>query len=209
MKVKENLYEKRGRPRKFKAGDITEWNIRAPENLLMELRIFARTRQRSMNDEIMQRLMESLNYRPDMPLIKTVEGQQLQALSRKFYEWITETHPEIPQKPDAESTADESTHAWIDERRVLLPGKTQQYSMRIPENLATELRLMAQINQRSINDEILTRLMHSLHYFTETWVGRDKDITALKVLALSFDKFIREQTESVEEAALPWNKKEK
>lgn len=209
MKVKVNLYERRGRPRKFQPGEITEWNIRAPENLLMELRIFARTRQRSMNDEIMARLMESLNYRSDVPIIKTVEGQQLMALARKFSEWLTETNPEIIVRKDPESTADESTHAWIGDRRTLLPGKTLQYSMRIPENLATEVRVMAQINQRSINDEVLTRLMHSLGYFTESWLGRDRDVTVIKVLAIEFEQFIRLKTEEAEKAALPWNKTEK
>jgi hypothetical protein len=46
---------------------------------------------------------------------------------------------------------------WREGERVLLPGKTTGYSMRIPENLADEIRAMAKVHNRSLNDEMLTR----------------------------------------------------
>ncbi len=45
MKVKEKMWDGRGRPRKFQPGEAVEWRLRAPDNLLMELRICASWQQ--------------------------------------------------------------------------------------------------------------------------------------------------------------------
>ncbi|MDA4818888.1 Arc family DNA-binding protein, partial [Enterobacter hormaechei] len=84
MKVKEKMWEGRGRPRKFQPGEAVEWRLRIPDNLLMELRICARAGKRSVNDEIMARLLLSLNYQPDVPLIKTADAEKLISLAVKF-----------------------------------------------------------------------------------------------------------------------------
>ena len=84
MKVKEKMWDGRGRPRKFRPGEAVEWRLRAPDNLLMELRVCARTGKRSVNDEIIARLLQSLNYQPDVPVIKTAEGERLISLAVKF-----------------------------------------------------------------------------------------------------------------------------
>jgi hypothetical protein len=57
-------WDGRGRPRKFQPGEAVEWRLRAPDNLLMELRICARAGNRSVNEEIIARLLLSLNYQP-------------------------------------------------------------------------------------------------------------------------------------------------
>ncbi len=88
MKVKEKMWDGRGRPRKFQPGEAVEWRLRAPDNLLMELRICARAGNRSVNEEIIARLLLSLNYQPGRPVIKTAEGERLIALAVKFEEWL-------------------------------------------------------------------------------------------------------------------------
>jgi hypothetical protein len=88
MKVKEKMWDGRGRPRKFQPGEAVEWRLRAPDNLLMELRICARAGNRSVNEEIIARLLLSLNYQPGKPVIKTAEGERLIALAVRFEEWL-------------------------------------------------------------------------------------------------------------------------
>ncbi|EAO3075996.1 Arc family DNA-binding protein, partial [Salmonella enterica] len=170
MKVKEKMWDKRGRPRKFQPGEVVEWRLRAPDNLLMELRICARMGKRSINDEIIARLLLSLNYHPDVPLIKTVDGERLISLAVKFENWLSDLFGddgEIEMDERDSNIQPERLWIWRKGERVLLPGKTTGYSMRIPENLAVEIRTMARVHKRSLNDEMLTRLMSTLNYFTE------------------------------------------
>ncbi|EBK9782232.1 Arc family DNA-binding protein [Salmonella enterica] len=209
MKVKEKMWDKRGRPRKFQPGEVVEWRLRAPDNLLMELRICARMGKRSINDEIIARLLLSLNYHPDVPLIKTVDGERLISLAVKFENWLSDLFGD-----DGEIEIDERDcniqpeRLWIWQKgeRVLLPGKTTGYSMRIPENLAVEIRTMARVHKRSLNDEMLTRLMSTLNYFTERVLDQNENAQALKVLCIEFEEFIKEKISETEKSALPWDK---
>jgi hypothetical protein len=82
---------------------------------------------------------------------------------------------------------------WREGERILLPGKTTGYSMRIPENLADEIRAMAKVHNRSLNDEMLTRLMNTLGYFTERLLDQNEDAQALKVLCMEFEVFLKEK----------------
>jgi hypothetical protein len=81
---------------------------------------------------------------------------------------------------------------WREGERVLLPGKTTGYSMRIPENLADEIRAMAKVHNRSLNDEMLTRLMNTLGYL-ERLLDQNEDAQALKVLCMEFEVFLKEK----------------
>jgi hypothetical protein len=54
----------------------------------MELRVCARTGDRSVNDEIIARLLISLNYQPHIPVIRTAEGERLISLAVKFEHWL-------------------------------------------------------------------------------------------------------------------------
>jgi hypothetical protein len=65
--------------------------------------------------------------------------------------------------------------------------------MRIPENLADEIRAMAKVHNRSLNDEMLTRLMNTLGYFTERLLDQNEDAQALKVLCMEFEVFLKEK----------------
>lgn len=211
MKVKEKLWGQRGRPRKFTAGEIVEWRLRAPDNLLMELRVCARIAERSVNDEIIARLLISLNYQPHVPVIKTAEGERLISLAVKFEEWLDDLlgQGEEPcTQGESVEGQDKIVWMWRDGERVLIPGKTSGYSMRIPENLASEIRIMARVHKRSLNDEMLTRLMNSLGYFTERVLDQNEDAQALKVLCLAFEWYIRERITEAEKEPLPWNEKE-
>ena len=100
MKVKEKMWEGRGRPRKFQPGEAVEWRLRAPDNLLMELRVCARLGKRSVNDEIIARLLLSLNYQPNSPVIKTAEGERLIALAVKFENWLSSLLDDESFNPD-------------------------------------------------------------------------------------------------------------
>ena len=74
---------------------------------------------------------------------------------------------------------------WRESERVLLPGKTTGYSMRIPENLADEIRAMAKVHNRSLNDEMLTRLMNTLGYLRKGCLNRTRMRRRLKFFAWS------------------------
>lgn len=211
MKVKEKMWGHRGRPRKFTAGETVEWRLRAPDNLLMELRVCARIGERSVNDEIIARLLMSLNYQPHVPVIKTAEGERIISLAVKFEEWLgfllgVSEGESVPA--EAVSEQPKLSWMWRDGERVLIPGKTSGYSMRIPENLANEIRIMARVHKRSLNDEMLTRLMNSLGYFTERILDQNEDAQALKVLCMTFEWYLREKISEAEEVPLPWNKPE-
>lgn len=210
MKVKEKMWGGRGRPRKFQPGEAVEWRLRAPDSLLMELRICARAGNRSVNEEIIARLLLSLNYQPGKPVIKTAEGERLIALAVRFEEWLGKlldsesvevmTEVKTPLKQ-------EQLWMWREGERILLPGKTTGYSMRIPENLADEIRAMAKVHNRSLNDEMLTRLMNTLGYFTERLLGQNEDAQALKVLCMEFEVFLKERIKEVEKSDLSWDEK--
>ena len=209
MKVKEKMWDGRGRPRKFRPGEAVEWRLRAPDNLLMELRICARAGKRSVNDEIIARLLLSLNYHSEKPVIKTAEGERLISLAVKFELWLGELLDGEKCQGDNENISDTSTERlwmWREGGRVLLPGKTTGYSMRIPENLAEEIRVMARVHKRSLNDEMLTRLMNTLGYFTERILDQNEDGQALKVLCMEFEVFLKEKIAVIEKEVFPWDK---
>lgn len=209
MKVKEKMWEGRGRPRKFRPGEAVEWRLRAPDNLLMELRICARVGKRSVNDEILARLLVSLNYQPGHAVIKTVESERLISLAVKFEDWLSELldgQSLSGGTGNNDDAHDERLWMWRDGERVLLPGKTTGYSMRIPENLAEEIRTMARVHKRSLNDEMLTRLMNTLGYFTERILDQNEDTQALKVLCMEFEVFLKEKIAEAEKTELPWEK---
>jgi Arc-like DNA binding domain. len=210
MKVKEKMWDGRGRPRKFQPGEAVEWRLRAPDNLLMELRICARAGNRSVNEEIIARLLLSLNYQPGKPVIKTAEGERLIALAVRFEEWLVRLLDEGSVEVGGgikTPLKQEQLWVWREGERILLPGKTTGYSMRIPENLADEIRAMAKVHNRSLNDEMLTRLMSTLDYFTERLLDQNEDAQALKVLCMEFEVFLKEKIREVEKSELPWNEK--
>ncbi|MFZ5210214.1 Arc family DNA-binding protein [Enterobacter kobei] len=211
MKVKEKMWDGRGRPRKFQPGEAVEWRLRAPDNLLMELRICARASNRSVNEEIIARLLLSLNYQPGKAVIKTVEGERLIALAVRFEEWLGNLLNEVDGEAEEKNKVpvrQEQLWMWREGERVLLPGKTTGYSMRIPENLADEIRAMSKIHNRSLNDEMLTRLMNTLGYFTERLLDQNEDAQALKVLCMEFEVFLKEKITEVEREDLPWDEGE-
>ncbi|MEQ9883231.1 Arc family DNA-binding protein [Pectobacterium brasiliense] len=201
MKVKEKMYETRGRPRKFTPGDTIEWKLRAPDSLLLELRICARAGNRSINEEIVARLMVSLNYRPNRNVIKTIKGEKLISFAAKFEDWLSGLvfcEDEERYVNRSQTSADKNLWVWRAGERILVRGKVASYSMRIPENLADEIKVMARIQHRSLNDEILTRLMDSLGYFTERLLSQNDDVQSLKVLCLLFDEFLTEKIKEAE-----------
>lgn len=209
MKVKEKMWEGRGRPRKFQPGEAVEWRLRIPDNLLMELRICARAGKRSVNDEIIARLLLSLNYQPDVPLIKTADAEKLISLAVKFELWLNElldAGGEGKEEENSNRPHEELLWMWREGARTLLPGKTTGYSMRIPENLAEEVRTMARVHGRSLNDEMLTRLMSTLGYFTARVLDQNEDAQALKVLCMEFEVFLKEKISDAEKSGLPWDK---
>lgn len=210
MKVKEKMWEGRGRPRKFQPGETVEWRLRAPDNLLMELRICARAGKRSVNEEIIARLLLSLNYHPDVPLIKTADAEKLISLAVKFELWLEQlldTGGGDKDGKNISSVHEEMLWMWREGERILLPGKTTGYSMRIPENLADEVRVMARVHHRSLNDEMLTRLMNTLGYFTARVLDQNEDAQALKVLCMEFEVFLKEKISDAEKGGLPWDNK--
>lgn len=214
MKVKEKMWGQRGRPRKFRAGETVEWRLRAPDNLLMELRICGRVGQRSINDEIIARLLMSLNYQPDKPVIITAEGERLVSLAARFEQWLDDLLGIDKGEPSqvgmelSSNNAHEDVWMWREGERVLIPGKTSGYSMRIPENLADEIRVMARVHKRSLNDEMLTRLMNSLGYFTSRVLEQNEDAQALKVLCIAFEYYLKDKISEAESKAHPWDKGE-
>ncbi|ELW1648895.1 Arc family DNA-binding protein [Enterobacter oligotrophicus] len=208
MKVKEKMWEGRGRPRKFQPGEVVEWRLRAPDNLLMELRICARAGNRSVNEEIIARLLLSLNYQPGQPVIKTIKGEKLIALAVRFEEWLGDLLDDECEKVEEKNKSlprQEQLWMWCEGERILLPGKTTGYSMRIPENLADEIRAMAKVHKRSLNDEMLTRLMNTLGYFTERLLDQNEDAQALKVLCMEFEVFLKDKINEAERIDLPWD----
>jgi hypothetical protein len=62
---------------------------------------------------------------------------------------------------------------------------------------------MARIHKRSLNDEMLTRLMNSLGYLTERILDNNEDTQALKVLTMAFEWYLREKISEAEKVPLP------
>ena len=207
MKVKEKLYEGRGRPRKFQPGEIVEWRLRAPDSLLMELRVLARIGKRSINDEIIARLLLSLNYQPDKPVIRTARAEKLISLATRFEMWISTLKPHADNQSavkDADLNDDEYLWVWINGEKEVIKGKASGYSMRIPENLSDEIRVMARLHKRSLNEEMLTRILVSMGYYSAGILEQNDDAQALKVLCLEFERYLKERIEEAEKRALPW-----
>ncbi|MFD3232102.1 Arc family DNA-binding protein [Rahnella aceris] len=183
MKVKEKIYERRGRPRKYTMGEVRYRVLWAPENLLLELRIAARVRGVSMNDEVVGRLIQSLDFTPKKPIIKTEEGERLLALARLFDEFIQAHLDMLREKYAQEATV-------VDDKRQFVAGKMRRFSSSFPVNLKKDMEISARFNQRSMNQEIVQRLLGSLNYFTEQQLPENEEIKRLRALAMLFDEFI-------------------
>ncbi|WP_037035616.1 Arc family DNA-binding protein [Rahnella sp. WP5] len=198
MKVKEKIYERRGRPRKYTMGEVRYRVLWAPENLLLELRIAARVRGVSMNDEVVGRLIQSLDFTPKKPIIKTEEGERLLALARLFDEFIQSHLDMLREKYAQEATVG-------DDKRPFVAGKMRRFSSSFPVNLKKDMEISARFNQRSMNQEIVQRLLGSLNYFTEQQLPENEEIKRLRSLAVLFDEFI---VSKVAEAENPLTNKE-
>ena len=183
MKVKEKMGEGRGRPRKYARGEIQYRKLWLPENLLMELRVAARVRNFTTNDEIISRLIASLNFSPRRHIIKTDEGQRLVALARLFEEVIQSRLDVIREKYREE----EKTPT---EKKPFVPGKNRAFSSSFPENLRLDMDISARFNRRSVNMEIMVRLLDSLNYLTEQQLPENEEVKRLRELAILFDEFI-------------------
>jgi hypothetical protein len=199
---------KRGRPRKLDPETKIEWRLRAPDNLLMELRICARIANRSLNEEINSRLSVSLGYQTGAKIIKTTEAEKLVSLTAYFSNWLSEfvqmpNHNTSPAKPEAEN---EIVWFWRNGEKTPLEGKASGYSIRMPADLSEELKIMARIHKRGLNEEVITRLMVSLNYFTECVLDHNEDTQALKLLCLKFKEFIAEEILKAETEESPKDK---
>lgn len=107
MKDKEKTPEGRGRPRKIAVGEEVRWGLRMPEGLLNELRLSARVAGHSINDEVLSRLMVSLNYEPKKDTVDTQEGKRLVKLSQLFSEFIEARLGELDKQDTAEKNPNE------------------------------------------------------------------------------------------------------
>ncbi|WP_421589729.1 Arc family DNA-binding protein, partial [Rahnella aceris] len=172
-----------GRPRKYTMGEVRYRVLWAPENLLLELRIAARVRGVSMNDEVVGRLIQSLDFTPKKPIIKTEEGERLLALARLFDEFIQAHLDMLREKYAQEATV-------VDDKRQFVAGKMRRFSSSFPVNLKKDMEISARFNQRSMNQEIVQRLLGSLNYFTEQQLPENEEIKRLRSLAMLFDEFI-------------------
>lgn len=183
MKVKEKMGDGRGRPRKYARGEMQYRKLWLPENLLMELRVAARVRNFTTNDEIISRLISSLNFSPRRHIIKTDEGQRLVALARLFDEFIQSRLDVIRNKYQSEK--DEAVG-----KKTFIPGKNRAFSSSFPENLRRDMEISARFNRRSMNKEIMERLLDSLNYLTEQQLPENEEVRRLRELAILFDEFI-------------------
>ncbi|MBU6520907.1 hypothetical protein KOL70_23480 [Pantoea sp. B270] len=186
MKVKEKMADGRGRPRKYARGEMQYRKLWLPENLLMELRVAARVRRYTTNDEIISRLITSMQFSPRRHVIKTDEGQRLVALARMFDEFIQSRLDIIREKcrNDEEKNTDKKTFT---------PGKSKAFSSSFPENLRRDMEISARFNRRSVNMEIQVRLLDSLNYLTEQQLPENEEVRRLRELAILFDEFILEK----------------
>jgi hypothetical protein len=186
MKVKEKMGDGRGRPRKYARGEMQYRKLWLPENLLMELRVAARVRRFTTNDEIISRLITSMQFSPRRHVIKTDEGQRLVALARKFYEFI-QSRLDIIR---VEFQQNEMRQA---EKKPFAPGKNTAFSSSFPENLWRDMEISARFNRRSVNMEIQQHLLASLNYLTEQQLPENEEVRRLRELAILFDEFILEK----------------
>ena len=193
MKVKEKIAERRGRPRKYMLGEVRYRVLWAPENLLMELRVAARVTGVSMNDEVVSRLVHSMDYTPKKPIIKTEEGERFVALTRLFDEFI-QSHLAMLREKYLPAELP------LEGKREFVPGKMKRFSSSFPVNLKKDMEINAQFNQRSMNQEIVQRLLASLNYLTDKQFPESEEIQRLRALALLFDEFV---TSKVAEAENP------
>ena len=191
MKVKEKLGERRGRPRKYAQGEMQYRKLWLPENLLTELRIAARVRGYTTNDEIISRLITSLQFSPRRPVIKTGEGQRLVALARLFDEFIQSRLEVIRQQYAAELKNQE-------DKKVFIPGQKRAFSSSFPVNLKRDIGISARFNKQSMNEEIMQRLLGSLNYLTEHQLPENEEVHRLRELAVLFDEFITEKVSRAE-----------
>ncbi|MBN7124669.1 hypothetical protein BSU01_23655 [Erwinia billingiae] len=183
MKVKEKMGAGRGRPRKYSPGEVRYRVLWAPENLLMELRIAARVRGVSMNDEVVSRLIQSMHFTPRKPVIKSEDGERLLALSRLFDEFIQSYLEVIREKYAGEIERNSDGKAFI-------PGKMKRFSSSFPVNLKKDMQISARFNRRSMNQEINQRLLGTLNYLTEQQLPENDEVKRLRTLAVLFDEFI-------------------
>lgn len=186
MKVKEKMGDGRGRPRKYARGEMQYRKLWLPENLLMELRVAARVRRFTTNDEIISRLITSMQFSPRRHVIKTDEGQRLVALARMFDEFI-QSRLDIIR---AEFQQNEMRQA---EKKPFDPGKNTAFSSSFPENLRRDMEISARFNRRSVNMEIQQHLLASLNYLTEQQLPENEEVRRLRELAILFDEFILEK----------------
>jgi hypothetical protein len=105
MKVKEKMGDGRGRPRKYARGEMQYRKLWLPENLLMGCE-WRKGQNFTTNDEIISRLIASLNFSPRRHIIKTDEGQRLVALARLFDEFLQARLDVIRKKYQAEKISD-------------------------------------------------------------------------------------------------------
>lgn len=186
MKVKEKIADGRGRPRKYARGEMQYRKLWLPENLLMELRVAARVRRYTTNDEIISRLIASMQFSPRRHVIKTDEGQRLVALARMFDEFIQSRLDIIREK--CRNDEDKNT-----DKKTFTPGKSKAFSSSFPENLRRDMEISARFNRRSVNMEIQVRLLDSLNYLTEQQLPENEEVRRLRELAILFDEFILEK----------------
>lgn len=186
MKVKEKMADGRGRPRKYARGEMQYRKLWLPENLLMELRVAARVRRYTTNDEIISRLITSMQFSPRRHVIKTDEGQRLVALARMFDEFIQSRLDIIREK--CRNDEDKNT-----DKKTFTPGKSKAFSSSFPENLRRDMEISARFNRRSVNMEIQVRLLDSFNYLTEQQLPENEEVRRLRELAILFDEFILEK----------------
>lgn len=186
MKVKEKLGERRGRPRKYAQGEMRYHKLWLPENLLMELRVAARVRGYTTNDELISRLVASLRFSPRRNIIKTDNGQRLVALARLFDEFI-QSQLDIIREEHAAKGEDAGG------RKEFIPGKNTAFSSSFPENLRADMKISARFNKTSMNNEIMQRLLASFNYLTEQQLPENEEVHRLRELAILFDEFIYEK----------------
>ncbi|OWS73327.1 hypothetical protein CBW22_23015 [Pantoea sp. VS1] len=186
MKVKDKMGDGRGRPRKYARGEMQYRKLWLPENLLMELRVAARVRRYTTNDEIISRLITSMQFSPRRHVIKTDEGQRLVALARMFDEFIQSRLDIIREK--CRNDEDKNT-----DKKTFTPGKSKAFSSSFPENLRRDMEISARFNRRSVNMEIQVRLLDSLNYLTEQQLPENEEVRRLRELAILFDEFILEK----------------
>ena len=75
-------------------------------------------------------------------------------------------------------------------KKTFVPGKNRAFSSSFPENLRRDMEVSARFNRRSMNREIMERLLDSLNYLTEQQLPENEEVWRLRELAILFDEFI-------------------